>query len=359
MVSTAELRDGVLHLNARPGHTAPRLRDLLDEALAQLHDLITATEGGKYDGLCAEIRACRELLSGEPGPTALDQISWRCLDACREVIDAINAEQAERCEELTNLISMVREAAATVASGGEALTDSVQTSAGRLEALSRMNDLTLIKSRLATEVTTLRRVTAERRTSWQKALGTLRERVASLEGQLASSQREATVDPLTGLANRRGFDAALDEAIHSPLARCVLAFIDVDAFKSINDTLGHDIGDHVLTTVARTIGTAVRDIDRVGRYGGDEFIVLLRDVTLQQAEARLREVVRTLAALAFTASGQAFNVTASCGAAELCAGDTAVTLTKRADEALYEAKRRGKNRVATRDMPYVRDFARR
>jgi two-component system cell cycle response regulator len=161
----------------------------------------------------------------------------------------------------------------------------------------------------------------------------------------------AITDQLTGLHNRRYMSRHLDTLIASaqksgrPLAFLIF---DIDHFKTVNDTHGHDIGDEVLREFAGRIGANVRGIDLACRYGGEEFVVVMPDTDIQFASAvaeRLRSSVETTP---FTISRppNKLNITISIGIAESDKGeDTAEKLLHRADQALYRAKRDGRNRV--------------
>jgi diguanylate cyclase (GGDEF)-like protein len=134
----------------------------------------------------------------------------------------------------------------------------------------------------------------------------------------------------------------------------VVALFDIDDFKQINDTGGHQMGDRVLQEVARALTISVRPEDVVARIGGDEFAVLASSLTLRQAEARMRAVLTQMASA--MRSPKLPRVTLSCGVAECSAGDTMLSLMTRADEALYDAKGKGKNRVAVKAVPFIRDL---
>jgi diguanylate cyclase (GGDEF)-like protein len=135
----------------------------------------------------------------------------------------------------------------------------------------------------------------------------------------------------------------------------VLAIFDVDEFKRINDTGGHETGDCVLKVIASGLKMSVRPDDVVSGIGGDEFAMLAPGLTLRQAESRLRSMLEKLEASLEEAANLP-RVTLSCGAAEYSAGDTMQSLMSRADQALYEAKRKGKNRVAVKTLPLIRDL---
>ncbi|MEM9744331.1 MAG: GGDEF domain-containing protein [Pseudomonadota bacterium] len=157
-------------------------------------------------------------------------------------------------------------------------------------------------------------------------------------------------DPLTGASNRRALDATLDQMISQAQGGdqpFVLVMLDLDHFKSINDRYGHKVGDAVLRDVATTIKANIRPGDACFRAGGEEFVVVTALSNLTQGRAlaeRLRVAISELDNDASDGSPR-FTVTASFGLAEYRAGETRDGLYKRADDALYEAKRQGRNRL--------------
>lgn len=179
----------------------------------------------------------------------------------------------------------------------------------------------------------------------------LADKVRELTGQLEEARREGSTDPLTRLPNRRTLDAVLDELLElcqvtaQPVA---LALIDLDAFKSVNDTHGHLAGDQVLKLVADQLTrTFLRKYDLVARLGGDEFAVLLRDTTANDAKRMLVKASQNVAAAPAFKGGPI--VTLSVGVVDMVLGDTAESLFERADKALYRAKNGGRNRVEVGD----------
>ena len=127
----------------------------------------------------------------------------------------------------------------------------------------------------------------------------------------------------------------------------MLALADIDNFKMINDAHGHPIGDRVLVGAAQILSGSLRPADFVARYGGEEFAILLSGMKLAGAEARIGDLLKTIAAHRFEYESGSLQFTLSCGMAEFVKGDTADVLIARADDALYDAKRKGKNRVVT------------
>ncbi len=183
----------------------------------------------------------------------------------------------------------------------------------------------------------------ERRTRWVELFG---RRKSLLETERAAGQlrRQAYEDPLTHLPNRRYAEARLDVLLAGGGVPA-LAVVDVDRFKSINDAIGHPGGDAVLRAVAELLIAGVRDTDEVCRWAGDEFVVLLPDTTAEQAERALERTRHTVAGHDWGALGLDEPVTISVGIASAARGDDRRTLFAAADGVLYDAKRRGRDRV--------------
>ena len=174
-----------------------------------------------------------------------------------------------------------------------------------------------------------------------------------LRTRLEQSVEAAVTDPLTGLHNRRYMESHLrtlvDESLHKGRALSILV-ADIDHFKSVNDRFGHDAGDAVLREFAARLKRNTRGIDLACRMGGEEFVVIMPDTDIEKACSvgeRLRE--GTAGELFKVAqAGMSIPVTASVGVASLdMPGDTSETIFKRADQALYAAKRTGRNRVVS------------
>lgn len=159
----------------------------------------------------------------------------------------------------------------------------------------------------------------------------------------------AVTDKLTAIGNRQLLDIALDRALKAR-KRIALPFsvilIDIDRFKSVNDTHGHIKGDEVIRNVARVLMTRVRSADLLCRWGGEEFILLANNCRLDQAEELANVLRATVEDAPVLVPDDGLRVTISCGVAEVRDTDDAETLVGRADRALYRAKEAGRNRVA-------------
>ncbi|HJU89081.1 MAG TPA: diguanylate cyclase [Gemmatimonadaceae bacterium] len=186
----------------------------------------------------------------------------------------------------------------------------------------------------------------------------LHDAVEKRERELARAnhelQRMAVTDGLTGLYNRRHLEERLHEMfehsqrLHEPLS---VAMFDLDHFKSVNDSHGHQAGDEVLRQLAQLLKNAARDIDRVGRYGGEEFMIILPGTVLDAAVTFAERARQEVESYVFKFEGGTIRRTLSCGVAgwphpRLRHRDQ---LVKAADDALYVAKERGRNRVVRFD----------
>lgn len=169
----------------------------------------------------------------------------------------------------------------------------------------------------------------------------------TLEEQIQNLNQRATQDALTKVANRAEFDRALIKFIETHLERglpCSLILCDIDHFKKINDTYGHQAGDEALVTFAALLKRSCRTGDIVARYGGEEFALLCADCDNATATVRAEKIRRDVAAMSHESlGGESF--TSSFGVTEVQLGDTPETMLRRADRALYEAKAMGRNMV--------------
>lgn len=172
--------------------------------------------------------------------------------------------------------------------------------------------------------------------------------VERLRQELDNASDLVRHDPLTGALNRKGLDDTLEREIgraeRSGKALCI-ALIDVDNFKQLNDSLGHTAGDEALVHLARVIGDTIRPQDSVARYGGEEFILVLPDTELDAAVGVVQRLQRELTKRFFLHDNSKRLITFSAGVSRLDPNEPAKRSIDRADEAMYRAKRAGKNRV--------------
>lgn len=168
------------------------------------------------------------------------------------------------------------------------------------------------------------------------------------EREINALREAATTDALTQVGNRRAFDQEMGRRIamaRRHRATCSLLIIDADHFKAINDRWGHDAGDLALKALAKAISATLRDIDLLYRIGGEEFVALLPETRAEEAAIAGERIRQAVSQVTIRLSEHVLKLTVSVGCAQLHNSDNPDIWLKRADEALYLAKRRGRNRV--------------
>lgn len=213
------------------------------------------------------------------------------------------------------------------------------------------NDTEALKKETMAAVSVMESLMSTRRARQQEEFSRLAEKLRNLGRELEDARREGCLDALTGLPNRKEFDAYVQKSIelHTITGRpACLLMVDVDQFKQINDTFGHPVGDEALKLVTRALSrTILRRVDFVCRFGGDEFAIILQETDAAGAWVlgeKLRRALRDVLATP-RINERGLDFTLSVGAAELSVGDHALSWTTRADQALYKSKSLGRDRV--------------
>lgn len=184
----------------------------------------------------------------------------------------------------------------------------------------------------------------------QEELEQTRKQLSKLQAEIKSLQETATTDALTGLKNRRGFDEIfaqeMDRSNRRKSVGGVLVVIDLDNFKGINDTWGHQAGDACLRLVARTLQKEIRDMDTAARLGGDEFVLILRDAEVDRVLGRIQMLIWKLNHLSLAWEGTEIQVRASIGIKAYRHGDVPQEVFSAADMSMYADKSRPKSFTA-------------
>jgi len=211
---------------------------------------------------------------------------------------------------------------------------------GRLEAMADLQDLVLIRDSLVKSATDLRACAAAMTEESQKSLARLREDVKGYQARLDDAERLAGQDPLTGLDNRRRVESSIEYRMGQKKVFSVL-LLDLNGFKQLNDTFGHLAADELLKQFSAELKSLFSAGDLVGRWGGDELVVVL-DTGLQDAAAHIERISHWAFGeytIRVGNTGRKVEVSAAIGAAEWQAGDSLRTLLDRADAAMYRDKR--------------------
>jgi diguanylate cyclase len=252
-------------------------------------------------------------------------------------------------ERMSKRIEAVHEAIDTAMTTANAYSGSLQNAAGDLSDDLDGDALKLMARRLLSET---RRMQDANHQLEQK-LEASRDDIQQLQRDLDDVRREAMLDPLTKIFNRKYFDEGMMKAMSdakSGSAPLSLMLLDIDHFKRFNDTWGHQTGDQVLRLVAMTLKSNIKGKDVAARYGGEEFAAILPDTDLEGAVIladNIRKAVQAKELLKRSTNEKLGRITASFGVATYRKGDTSSSLIERADRCLYAAKHAGRNKVVS------------
>ena len=225
---------------------------------------------------------------------------------------------------------------------------------GYSEKIAKTNNLNELGNLLEDIMQDTRIIQTNALRSHEELLDTRRQveeaeaRIAKLEQELSEISELVHQDQLTGVLNRRGLDDAFErestrvDRNHAPL--CV-ALLDIDDFKRMNDSMGHHVGDQALVHLSNVIRETLRPSDAVARYGGEEFVIVLPDISLEEAAGIVERLQRELTKRFFLHENERVLVTFSAGVVQREEGEPQDEVIGRADKAMYQAKRTGKNRV--------------
>ncbi|MCW5657940.1 MAG: diguanylate cyclase [Burkholderiaceae bacterium] len=285
-------------------------------------------------------------------------LSVRGIHAAAEMLAATRAKQhelrADREAARNALKAMIQRMLAEIGELGQhtgRFTDNVQRYAHTIEQADSLQSLAGVVQEMVAETRAVHTVVdgARERLSEEHARASeLERRVLELESELRRLSDEVSTDALTQVANRRGLLQAFEaERSRSQREGSALAvgLIDIDNFKKLNDSLGHAAGDEALKALAVRTKQSLRPIDHVARFGGEEFVVLLPGAGVEEGQQLLTRLQRQLTASLFMHDGREVFVTFSAGVTAFRDGEALDTALERADRALYEAKRSGKNRT--------------
>jgi len=280
----------------------------------------------------------------------LDEMERRLRDVMVKQSEAKH-RSIEAQEEMRQMLSAFIERLASMNESSATFQGKIEQSARDIEQVKRIEDL----APLLKDVIAATRSMAEETAASRQQLQSLQEKVQATEAELVQLHLEldsasalARHDPLTDALNRKGLDEALAREIagmrrkDSPLSVCLL---DIDNFKKLNDRLGHDVGDSALIHLANVARSNMRPTDTLARYGGEEFVILMPDTALDDGIEAMVRLQRELTKAFFLSGKEKILITFSAGVAQLTTDESGADAIRRADRAMYLAKRAGKNRV--------------
>jgi diguanylate cyclase len=298
---------------------------------------------GQIDGLLASVAPPLTLRH-------LDDMERRLRDVMEKQGRA-KSRAVEAQEEMRLMLSEFIERLGSMNRSSTEFEGRIEESARQIEQVSSIDDL----RPLLNDVILATHVMAEETAHSREQLKSLQEKVLATEAELMQLHQEldnasalARHDPLTDALNRKGLEEAMEREVSSmrrketPLS---VSLLDIDNFKRLNDRLGHEAGDRALVHLADVARRNMRPSDTLARYGGEEFVVLMPDTTLDQGIEAMARLQRELTKAIYMAGKEKILITFSAGVAQLAVDESGTDAIRRADQAMYLAKRAGKNRV--------------
>ncbi len=334
-------------------HLLAQVGNLCAELTAGLTDL--AEDDSWVQGQCAAMRAQLDDGLTARGVRSVGEL----LGSTRERQRQLRVERGAARDALKASIRQMLQEIATLGSQTGRFTDSVGRYADEIDRADSLESLAGAVRELVAESRSVHEVVSQtqaRLTAEHELASAMQARVVELEDEIRRLSNEVSTDPLTQVANRRGLMQAFEtecaqgeragQQAGGAVPALAIALIDIDNFKKLNDRLGHANGDVALQFLTQRVTQALRPRDTLARYGGEEFVVLLPATPVEEAQQVLTRLQRALSAELFMsdAQGQVF-VTFSAGVTPYRPGERLEQALERADEALYEAKRTGKNRT--------------
>ena len=219
---------------------------------------------------------------------------------------------------------------------------------GKFEELSKLHKTTLNEvEECLIDIPQIKSRFNEIQTHMTEEVSKANSIITRLSKQIKELEEDSHLDGLTKIFNRKALDKYLANITKKGKLKheLHLLLLDIDDFKNINDTYGHVVGDKILIFIANLLRKTLREGDKVFRYGGEEFVIILNRVSIEKCEEIAKRILHTIGTNTLFYKGKSINVTVSIGATTYHEKDTAESLLERADKALYRSKKSGKNQL--------------
>ena len=294
--------------------------------------------------------------------SALINMSIKVLQHEKDELQVFIKKTTSQLEEIEEYVRRSRQERIDTASESSMLKDSVDSNVEKIQTtVGDEGDLNQLKNVVQVHLTEIRKSVEEHQAAEVERENISKQGYAHIIGELARTQKETMMlkeqleesrkkmlrDPLTGLPNRLAYEERIILEINRNKRNSeniCIAMWDIDHFKKVNDTYGHEAGDRVLKLLSKIISTRVRKVDMFARIGGEEFVLLMPDTKLENALGLNEELRNSLADSGFHYDGSPCLITASVGIARIEEYDNPESVMRKADEALYKSKREGRNR---------------
>ncbi len=332
--------DSVAPLDHAEGGLLPAVFGAYGSALIEMGNSSVEACPGLGDELKRNLIELKTGLSAGMSPAALAATDCRAREHIRGWARATAKHYQQKACEVKEMLLMMARTAESVGARDQRCAVQMSEVTERLKAIASLDDLTQIRTSIEKSAIELKS-SIDRMTAEGKAvLDQLKEQVATYQTKLEEAEEIASRDALTGSSSRLYVEAQLEKRLRAATPFCV-AIVDIDRFKKVNDDHGHVTGDDLLKQFSAELRSACRATDVIGRWGGDEFILLF-DCALAEAEAQTVRLQKWICG-SYTVRGKTgevkLRVEASIGLAERAPGEEMKELLARADAAMYEKKR--------------------
>ncbi len=299
-----------------------------------------------------EVQALNDLFHSDERSKRIEMHFERQKERILAFIERQRSYVHDKEKELRDIIDLLTKAMANLNVENLEFYRRIHDQGEKMIEISGLDDIKKIKNALKVEVEQMWEMVELKQDQEKRQIQSLANQVHTLQAELEAAKKKSMTDGLTGVYNRHALDHFLAERIdrnrmvHADFS---LMMVDIDNFKQINDKYGHLIGDRVLVALAQKCHGAIRGDDFLARYGGEEFTIILEGTTFRNALKKARTICTSVAAVRYATSevqkDDYLSMTVSIGMTQFKKGDTPEKLVARADKALYEAKRKGKNCV--------------
>lgn len=258
----------------------------------------------------------------------------------------------DREGEFKDIIDILTKAMVNLDVENQEYNQKILKQSGKIEQITFLDDIKKIKQVLILEIEQMRQTVKKKQSNDNVKLEAFAKQVYTLNSQLKQAHTESVTDSLTGIYNRKAFDRQIGEFVEKNTVSKYpfsLLMMDIDNFKNINDTYGHQTGDRIIMAIVNKCRQSIRGEDFFARYGGEEFIIILPGASLRNAVKKANHICKSVASTRYRLDddhdGQSLHVTMSVGVSCHQKADTTTSVMQRADKALYAAKHAGKNCV--------------
>ncbi len=325
----------------------------LQELLLRLFDLLLTNVHDLLDNdnwLRGQIEVVKNLIAGPIDHRALQEATRSLKDVIYKQ-GVLKDSIAESQTSVKNMMAAFLDRLNAMAESTGSYQQKIGQYSQQISKATSVNEVSQVLANIMSETREVHDETLRSRdiiVAAQKEVTEAEARIKELENKLAQMSELVREDQLTGSLNRRGMDdifereAERSERRSTPLC---IALLDLDNFKKLNDTHGHSAGDEALVHLVRIVKQTLRSIDVIARYGGEEFVIIMPETNLDDAAQAMTRVQRELTKHFFVANEQRLFITFSCGVALRKPREAQDETLQRADKAMYEAKKTGKNRV--------------